>query len=188
MSANHITFLGDDSRTGAYILWLRVRSELTVAFGRFQRGEAVDVPPGLYAYVGSALGGGGLARRLLRHATRTGGRPAHTIRAPLRAECERVEVGAPGLRPPDAKRLRWHVDYLLDEVEVEIDQITAVRTAARMESVLARRLSALPGVAPLAPGLGAGDARGETHLMRYSYPDTIERMETIIAERIQPGG
>lgn len=189
MRANHITFLGDDSRTGAYILWLRVRTDLTLPFGRFQRGRAVDVPAGLVAYVGSALGRGatGLAGRLLRHATRTGDRPPHAIRAPLLAECARLGVGAPGLRPPAAKRLHWHSDYLLDEAEVEIARITAIRTAARVESMLARRLSALPGVVPLAPGLGAGDARGETHLLRYSDPDTSVRLAAILAELIQPG-
>lgn len=184
MSVNHITFFGDDSQTGAYILWLRVRAGLTVAFGRFQRGRAVDVPAGLVAYVGSALGGGGLAGRLLRHATRTGDRPPHAIRAVLPDAFQLAGWESRALRPPAAKRLHWHVDYLLDEMEVEIAAITVLRTATRVESVLAQRLSALPGVVSLAPSLGSSDARGETHLLGYSEPKTLERMQAIIADLI----
>jgi Uri superfamily endonuclease len=44
----------------------------------------IDFMPGSYAYVGSALGPGGLAARLNRH-----------------------------ILPADKKRLHWHIDFLL---------------------------------------------------------------------------
>lgn len=183
-----IAFLGDAGRAGVYVLWLRVSSRLSVTFGRYQGGRPIEVLPGELAYAGSALGGGAtsLANRLLRHATRTAGKPPHAIRDRLLAECVWAGLVAPERRPPAAKQLRWHIDYLLDEAEVEIAGITAARTTERLESPLARRLAALPGVVPLAPGLGAGDAPGESHLLRYTDSTTPTRLAAIIAELIGP--
>lgn len=185
MTANHITFLGDDSRTGAYILWVNVPADIALTFGRFQRGRPVHVPAGTVAYVGSAMGARGataLAGRLLRHATRSDDRPPHAIRAAMLPAFSAAGLGSSALRPPAAKRLHWHIDYLLDEAEVEVARITVIRTAARIESELARRLSALPGVSPLAPGLGASDIRGESHLLRYLDPDLPGRVAAFISE------
>lgn len=188
---NQIIIEGDHGQSGAYLLWMQARQETSVSFGRFQGGRPIVISAGWYAYVGSAMGQRGasaLAGRLLRHVTRTGGRPPHAIRDALAAECARVGLGAPDLRPPAAKRQRWHIDYLLDEIEVEIVRIMVIRTTARLESALARQLSALPRVVPLAPGLGASDARGESHLLRCSDPDTLDRLAAIIAGLAQPAG
>lgn len=165
---NHITFLGEACQTGTYVLWLRAHDDLSVAFGRFDGGRRVVVPAGSYAYVGSALGRGGAspAGRLLRHATRTAGQPPQAIRAALLAELPAAGLTLPQVAPPRAKRLRWHIDYLLDEMAVEIVHVTLIRAGMRLESVVARRLAGMSGVAPLRPGLGAGDAPGETHLLR----------------------
>lgn len=188
---NQIIIEGDSGQSGTYLLWMLARRETSVSFGRFQGGRPIAIPAGWYAYVGSAMGQRGasaLAGRLLRHATRTGGRPPHAIRDALAAECVRAGLGAPGLRPPATKRLHWHIDYLLDEIEVEIVRIMTIRAAARLESALARQLSAIPGVVPLAPGLGASDARGESHLLRCSDPDTPGRLVAVIAALAQPAG
>ena len=165
---NHITFWGNGSQTGAYVLWLRAREDMRIAFGRFQGGRAIAVPVGRYAYVGSAMGRGAsaLAGRLLRHATRTGDKPPHPIRKTMEVAFAAEGLGSPLIRPLAQKRLRWHIDYLLDEMKVAIEAVWVVRVAARVESELARGLAAAPGVVPLAPGLGASDAPGATHLLR----------------------
>jgi Uri superfamily endonuclease len=165
---NHITISGDSSHTGAYVLWLEIRADLALSFGRFRGGRVITAPIGRYAYAGSAMGRGAasLAGRLLRHATRCGDRPPHAIRAELAARLAEAGLRAAGDSLPAAKRLRWHIDYLLDETMVEMVGITAIRTGERLESELARRLAGLPGVLPLAAGLGASDARDETHLLR----------------------
>ncbi|ADD68808.1 protein of unknown function DUF123 [Denitrovibrio acetiphilus DSM 12809] len=49
---------------GVYVLFLECNRNLTVRVGSF--GE-LAVKPGIYAYVGSAFGGGGLKSRLGRH-------------------------------------------------------------------------------------------------------------------------
>ena len=52
---------------GTYVLVLAVDKDMTVAIGRL---GSFDLAPGLYAYVGSACGPGGLGGRLSRHAYR----------------------------------------------------------------------------------------------------------------------
>lgn len=49
---------------GTYCLWLRLDAPLCLSVGRI--GE-LSLPPGLYAYAGSALGPGGLRARAGRH-------------------------------------------------------------------------------------------------------------------------
>lgn len=164
---NPITFQGDTGQRGAYLLWMRAREQASVTFGRFQGGRPVAIPPGWYVYVGSAMGPRGasaLAGRLLRHATRTGGRPAHAIREPLQAR-----LAAAGLVAllPAGKTLRWHIDYLLDEADVAMTGVAAIRTTARLEGALVERLLAQPGIVPLAPGLGGSDDRGRSHLLAW---------------------
>jgi len=165
---NQIAIWGDTRQTGAYILEIVANEEQSLSLGRFHGGRPVTVCAGRYAYVGSAMGRSGataLAGRLLRHATRSGGKPPHAIREIMAAVFGAVGLGGSSPRPPPGKRLHWHVDYLLDEMAVELARVMIIRTGARVESELARRLAALPGVRPLLPGLGAADAPGETHLL-----------------------
>lgn len=164
---NPVTFWGEDSQRGAYLLWMRAREETVVSFGRFQGGRPVVAVPGWYVYVGSAMGRRGasaLAGRLLRHATRAGGRPPHAIREAMVEAFISAGLGSTPLRPPARKRLHWHVDYLLDKTTVELEQVTVVRAEVRLESALARQLAVMPGTSSLLKGLGASDASGETHL------------------------
>lgn len=167
---NHITFLGEPVQTATYVLWLQVSADCHLSFGRYEGGRPVAVAAGHYAYIGSAMGKGGAspAGRLLRHATRTRGKPPHAIRAALLVELAAVGLALPKSCPAHDKRLRWHIDYLLDEPAVEIGHVTLIRAAARLESAVAQRLAAVPGAAPLRPGLGAGDAPRETHLLRLA--------------------
>ena len=173
-------------RGGVYGLHVRLAAPRAVVFGRFRGGQPIAVPAGDIFYVGSALGG--LAARLLRHATRSAVRREARQRA-LPADAERpkapdYEPGTPhairdelaarlaaaGLpaRLPAAKRLRWHIDYLLDEPDVALAGVWAWRTAAPLESVLANQLASQPGIVPVAAGLGASDDRGQTHLLRVA--------------------
>ena len=163
-----VILLGDEGvGTGCYVLRLEVRKDLRVRFGRFQGGKPFRVPAGAYLYVGSALGGRGrnaLASRLLRHASRSGRKRPHRIRASLIAQLEGAGLGMGG-RIPREKKLFWHIDYLLDHGTVEIIGIIAVRCSLRLETRLGELLENEPCSFVLARGLGAQDLPGHTHLL-----------------------
>jgi len=159
--------------SGAYVLRMCVAAPLSLLFGRFQRGRPVAVPAGEALYVGSAMGRRGsstLARRLLRHATRTPPRPPHPIREELLARLQDAGMGGPALAPPAGKRIHWHIDYLLDRPEVTLTHILAVRSRRPLEATLAQRLNRDPCTAIIAPGLGASDSAAPAHLLRLDAP------------------
>lgn len=184
-----LRLIGRSGAGGGYVLRIRVTRDCAVVFGRHAGGRAVPVPAGAYAYVGSARaqrGASSLGRRLVRHASRSEGRPAHRIRPALVAGLLAAGLGRrpEDLLPQGAKRLHWHVDHLLDRPEAEIDRVLALRTpggagagpargiasqaprGSGVEVRIAARLAADTSVLPLAPGLGASDAPGRTHLLR----------------------
>ena len=164
-----IIIWGEEVASGAYVLRIGVERPLRIRFGRYRQGQAVAVPAGRYVYVGSAMGRTGsttLARRLLRHATRSGERPPHPIRDVLLNRLREVGLAAASVRPPATKRLYWHVDYLLDETVATLEAILVIRSTRREEGPLAKRLACSSRTAMLAPGLGAADAPGSAHLLR----------------------
>ena len=174
---NNITINGDVAcPSGVYMLRIKVAAPLSVAFGRFRGGRPVAVAAGDYLYVGSAMGRGAVspAGRLLRHATRSGNRPPHSLRDALLDALRAAGLATPTQQPPREKRLHWHIDYLLDEPAAELSSVTLIRTAAQLESELARRLAEQPGIAPLAAGLGAADVPGETHLFTFPMQGASE--------------
>ncbi|HNB52477.1 MAG TPA: DUF123 domain-containing protein, partial [Anaerolineales bacterium] len=121
-----------------------------------------------YLYIGSALnprGATSLAPRLLRHATGSEGAP-HLIRDQLCARFREIGVGPVTLHPPDAKKLHWNVDYLLEREEAELVGVYVIRSPARLETDIAHALDMDEGTEILIPGLGANDVRGGTHLLR----------------------
>lgn len=170
MHRQQVTIIGDRFQSGAYVLRIGVEERLQVRFGRFNDGQAIAVPRGTYLYLGSAMGRKGsasLARRLLRHSTRSLDLPSHEIRQTLQRRFRQVGLGPTSLQPPVKKTVFWHVDYLLDEAAVTLEAIFAVRSARRLEADLARWLSDHAGTSVLRAGLGAADAPGETHLLRF---------------------
>lgn len=191
---------GSESQGGVYILRLRVAEMLQVKFGRFQQGQPIEVPPGDYLYVGSALGqkgSGSLARRLLRHASRSDAAKPQPIRQQMLALFPQIGLGPSPLHPPSGKKLRWHVDFLLDEAAVELRMVYLVRVKKRnteghgdgtelhreknksvksvaknsdrqLETAVSRHLLTYPQITPLVPGLGSTDDPGGTHLLQVT--------------------
>ena len=151
------------------MLRIRLAREVGIRFGGFKRGKEVLMPAGEYAYVGSALaekGGASLARRVVRHATRSERKRPHAIRAEM-VECfGKVGLGAGNLLSGRAKKKRWNVDFLLDLEEAGVVGVIVARSPARLEGRLAHMLEEDPQTGVVEKGLGAGDAVGETHLLR----------------------
>jgi Uri superfamily endonuclease len=162
-----VTFIGDQEPGGLYLLRILVSKDVFVHFGRYQKGEPVRVPAGGCVYVGSAQGQYGsatVANRLIRHATRSGCNTPHLIRTLL---VERFQSKGMGGVIPKKKSLHWHVDYLLDLSETEIGNVIVLYGEVIDETRLADIVRDLPDTFLLAPGLGAGDDPGSTHLLTF---------------------
>ena len=169
-----IVLIGDSVQCGSYVLRVRVHEACEVVFGRFRKGESVPIPVGEYAYVGSALATRGpscLARRLVRHATRTPGRPPHPIREAMLTTFPRAALGDNNLLPKTDKHLHWNVDHLLNVESAELTRVIAIRSARRLERIIAVMLAADSHTSILRERLGANDMTDTTHLLRMDADD-----------------
>ena len=169
MEIPSICIVGDGSQAGTYILRIRLKENTTLQFGRFKKGKLISLPAGDYTYVGSALSEKGptsLARRLIRHATRSGGKPPHTIREKMLHQFAECGLGSGHLLPRQGKTLHWNVDFLLDLQSAEIVNIFAIRSPERLENRIAKWLERHPHTDIIEPGLGANDVPGNTHILR----------------------
>ena len=169
METPSILIIGNDSQAGTYILRIRLKENTTLKFGRFKKGKLVSLPAGDYVYIGSALsekGSTSLARRLIRHATRSGDKPQHAIREAMVKQFHNCGLGPSDPLPKNGKKLFWNVDFLLDLPSVELVNIFAIRSSERLENRLAKQLERDPHTEIIERGLGANDAPGATHLLR----------------------
>ncbi len=177
MIREQFTIFGRKYRMGSYILLIRVSRPFELVFGRFQQGKLFTIPEGDYLYIGSALGGvnkgAPLARRLLRHASRSCTNAPHAIRAAMMTLFQTDDFMEPGAIEPSGKKLRWHIDYLLEHREAEIDHIIIIRSPLRVECKLSELLETLPETSLIAPRLGAQDSRNSTHLLRLNNREKI---------------
>lgn len=118
-------------------------------------------PAGWYVYVGSAHGPGGLAARLTRHRRRAA----------------------------DGKRLRWHVDYLLERAHlVEVwsrDGRPSALSEQRLECEWARVLADAPGAEIPIPRFGSSDCRCPAHLI-YFATHPVDAFSRALAESLDP--
>lgn len=166
MSGPQFTIFGNKYHMGSYILLIRVSSPIELAFGRFQQGRVFAIPKGDYLYIGSALGEGTpLAHRLCRHASRSGIKPNHKIRAVMMHRFVEEELMEKDAKKISDKKLRWHIDYLLDRTEAEITHVVIIRSPIRLEQKLSDFLDSLQETSAIAPRLGAQDARSGTHIL-----------------------
>ncbi|HED30933.1 MAG TPA: GIY-YIG nuclease family protein [Prosthecochloris aestuarii] len=181
-----IYLLGDITcREGTYMLLIELKKTCRVSFGRFMGGKAITMDAGLYLYTGSAMGGtkagSPLWRRLLRHATRSSGRRAHAVRKHMLIMLNRTGMNTQHISAPSKKKLRWHIDYLLDKPCVRLSGAIVICSPARLESLLAQKILSLDCVIPVAQGLGASDMKKETHLVRLEHPDRcLQRLNSLL--------
>jgi len=101
---------------------------------------------------------GGMASRLLRHASRRDMRYPHPILPALEAHFGKMAASAP-------KKLHWHIDYLLEETAVSFTRAFLIYSNHRWEDKVADFLQSAAETEPVAAGLGASDGRG-SHLFR----------------------
>jgi len=171
----NIFIIGEDSQAGTYILRIRLKEDTELQFGRFKKGKLIPLPAGDYTYVGSALsekGATSLARRLVRHATRSGDKPPHTIRDDMLMQFRKCDLGPPDPLPKSGKKLFWNIDFMLDLESSEITNIIAIRSPERLESTIAELLEHNPDTQIIEKSLGANDAPRNTHVLRVKTDDT----------------
>ena len=190
MEIPSIRIIGNNSQAGTYVLRIRLKENTTLQFGRFKKGKLISLPVGDYLYVGSALSEKGttsLARRLIRHATRSENKPPHTIREKMINQFAECGLGSGNLLPRQGKTLHWNVDFLLDLQSAEIVNIFAIRSHERLENRIAKQLERDPHTDVIERGLGANDAPGATHLLRVRADGTwwmalTDNAMTVLAE------
>ena len=171
MEIPSIAITGDESHAGTYILRIHLQKGAALRFGRFKKGKLISLPAGEYAYVGSALAEKGattLARRLVRHATRSGDQRPHHIRETMLRRFAECGLGDENLLPQWGKTLHWNVDFLLNLPSAELVGVVAIRSRKRLEDRLAKQLEEDPHTEVIERGLGANDVPGNTHLLRVS--------------------
>ena len=181
-----IRCFGENFRQGTYVLFVTLSEMQNIVFGRFLGGAKLSFQPGVYLYIGSALGNRSasapLARRLVRHATRSAGNPAHLLRERMVDVFLENGLALPGFSPPAEKKLHWHVDYLLDNRHAEITTVIAIRSKKRLEGTLSDLVASFDETFPVATGLGARDTKNSTHLLGVRDPEACtEKLERAIS-------
>lgn len=169
-----LVVLGGDSQGGSYILRIHLAEKAALSFGGFKRGKTIGIPAGEYVYVGSATsknGAASLANRLVRHATRIGGKEPHGIRAEMLRRFKAIGLGNGDLKPAGMKNLHWNVDHLLDVPAAELTGACILRTPEYLEARLGQFLERDPHTIVVEKGLGANDVPGNTHILRLKVGD-----------------
>ena len=135
---------------GSYLLILSLSEDRQIRIGSL---GAREFRKGYYVYVGSALGKNmGIERRLSRH--------RHLVLNKKRS-------------------LRWHIDYLLVNEAVKLEDVISIPSKERLECELSRRVEKLSE--RVVRGFGSSDCkrsrcRGHLHFFRTNPTDSILRL------------
>jgi Uri superfamily endonuclease len=168
---------------GSYILFIRISSSFQLAFGRFQKSRLFSIPDGDYLYIGSALGktGDPLARRLIRHASRSNGKPPHKIQSEIIKLFSKNDAVKSCAFIASEKKLHWHIDYFLEHSEAEITHVLIMRHPEKLEHHLSEFLASIRETSLVAPRLGAQDTRNSSHILRLTdQKKTLEQLGQFI--------
>ena len=169
-----LVFLGGDFQGGSYVLRIRLKENAALSFGGFKRGKTISLLAGEYLYAGSAMskkGPASLANRLVRHATRSGGKRPHNIQEEMLRRFNAIGLGDGNLTRKRHKNLHWNIDHLLDLPAAELTGACIIRTRERLEARLGQFLERDPRTIVFEKGLGANDVPGNTHILRLSGGD-----------------
>ncbi len=183
MSGSQFTIFGSKYTMGSYILFIRISSSFQLAFGRFQKSRLFSIPDGDYLYIGSALGktGDPLARRLIRHASRSNGKPPHKIQSEIIKLFSKNDAVKSCAFIASEKKLHWHIDYFLEHSEAEITHVLIMRHPEKLEHHLSEFLASIRETSLVAPRLGAQDTRNSSHILRLTdQKKTLEQLGQFI--------
>ena len=168
-----LVFLCTEHTCGCYVLRIHLVASTRLRFGGFKKKKLVELRAGEYAYVGSALslqGSTSLARRLVRHATRSADKAPHAIRDAMLERFTAIGLTTGDLLPRGPKRLHWNIDHLLDLDAAELTDAYLLRTTRRLEASLGQFIERDPHAFVFEKGLGVNDVPGNTHILRIEAP------------------
>ncbi|HDD67526.1 MAG TPA: GIY-YIG nuclease family protein [Candidatus Thorarchaeota archaeon] len=138
---------------GVYVLLLEVDRALTARVGS---GREMLFEPGMWVYVGSAMGRGStsLEKRVMRHLK-------------------------------GARSLHWHIDYLLAAGAKAKCALTA-ESMERLECRLAQTIGARPEFKPGPRGFGASDCTSgcTSHIFKYDGENNMEAVLSAIMREL----
>jgi len=121
---------------GAYLLYISVINTITIRIGKL--GE-INFSPGEYIYVGSAFNqkrpSQFLENRVIRH-----------------------------LKPPENKKMHWHIDYLLANPNVQITNVVLIPSNHHDECDLAQQIKQTAQSEII--HFGCSDCKCSSHLFR----------------------
>ena len=183
MSGSQFSIFGNKYTMGSYLLFIRISSSFQLAFGRFQKSRLFSIPDGDYLYIGSALGktGDPLARRLIRHASRSNGKPPHKIQSEIIKLFSKNDAVKSCAFIASEKKLHWHIDYFLEHSEAEITHVLIMRHPEKLEHHLSEFLASIRETSLVAPRLGAQDTRNSSHILRLTdQKKTLEQLGQFI--------
>ena len=129
-----------------YILIIELQTPKTFFFKPLKK--EIILPPGLYIYIGSAHGPGGVRARLLRHLSKN-------------------------------KKIKWHIDLLTVERDVEVKGSLILRKDNRKECDLVIDLLKSNYFEIPVKKFGSTDTKCVTHLLRYKGRD-LNSLENIL--------
>lgn len=183
-----VTIIGNNHQGGTYIQKIMVEKPLQIQIGKFMGGKQIKFAAGQYLYVGSALattGATSLAHRILRHLTRSDGKPPHKIRDHTISAFSAHAIGSVDLIPPAKKTLFWNIDYLLEQKHVSLSNLLIIRSPKRIEGIITKLLEEDPHTSVIEKGLGANDLPGRTNLLCIAADEQwwitlITRLESLI--------
>ncbi len=160
------------SNRGSYLLFVAVERSLDLEVGAL---GTIHLKRGSFIYSGSAMGG--LHARTLRHLCRSGGKP-QSLRRRLTAFLGQPE------RPTHPKRLRWHIDYLLEHEAARVAALSLLPDQ-QVECQLAMALQNELGATIPHPGFGSGDCHEKcgAHLMALAqrkHPEARRMAGTLV--------
>lgn len=136
---------------GLYVLVLEVKSDICLCVGRI---GFVCFSRGVYGYVGSAKGAGGVGARVRRHLAK------------------------------DKERLWWHIDYLTSRRDVEALYVVYAETLEVVEDMLASEIEKSGCWIGALRGFGSTDRGSRTHLFRCrcGFDLCLESLRSAFAE------
>ncbi len=134
-------------KKGAYLLFFKL---VKAYHGKIGVLGEVNLSEGIYVYVGSGLGPGGVWSRIKRHLSQT------------------------------KEKKHWHIDYLTTSNYFQPLKIIVVESNEPLEEVIAKILTSLGYYTIAYPKFGSTDKKSPTHLFKITDKVKVSKVSQVI--------